>query len=337
MKKLFAKIFAGALALTAAFGFAACKEDDLKVDVYMPDGAPALALAQMMQERDDDITYHVVEAGAMQGLVTGTNPEADLAVMPVNLAAKMLGSGENYTLLGTVTHGNLYLMSTDNTHTYNVGSDLSALVGKTIGVIQMHNVPGLTFKLILEKYDVEYKVIESMVHAEETKVNLVPVDNPTTITPASGLDGYVVAEPMASLKVKGTASSAKPFHIVGSLQNLYGGTNGYPQAVLVAKNSVAKNKEFVADFVEDVIEAAAWLQKSETTIDEIVNAISSNLKEGLTPTLSAGNLTKEVIANCGVYFTKANVGKQEIIDFIAALSQVQDVQYTLNDNFFYQF
>ena len=112
---------------------------------------------------------------------------------------------------------------------------------------------------------------------------------------------------------------------------------GYPQAVLVAKNSVAKNREFVADFVEDVIEAAAWLQKSETTIDEIVNAISRNLEEDMAPTLTAGNLTKGVIANCGVYFTKANVGKQEIIDFIAALSLVQNVQYTLNDTFFYQF
>lgn len=337
MKKLFAKIFAGALALTAAFGFAACKEDDLKVDVYMPDGAPALALAEMMQERDDDITYHVVKADKMQGLVKDANSEADLAVMPVNLAAKMLGSGDNYTLLGTVTHGNLYLLSTDNTQTYYQGNDLNDLIGKTVGTIQMTNVPGLTLKLILEKYDVPYQTITNVEEAAADKVNLIAVSDPATISPALGYDAYLAAEPLASKKVQATASAPKPLHLVGDLQSLYGGTNGYPQAVLVAKNSVAQNREFVADFVEDVIEAAAWLQKSETTIDEIVNAISRNLEEGLAPTLTAGNLTKGVIANCGVYFTKANVGKQEIIDFIAALSQVQNVQYTLNDTFFYQF
>ena len=165
---------------------------------------------------------------------------------------------------------------------------------------------------------------------KEDKVNLLAISGPEAVGTVEA-DYFLLAEPAV------TAQSKKGYSISGDIQALYGGENGYPQAVLVAKNSVAKNREFVADFVEDVIEAAAWLQKSETTIDEIVNAISRNLKEGLTPTLSAGNLTKDVIANCGVYFTKANVGKQEIIDFIAALSQVQDVQYTLNDNFFYQF
>ena len=40
--------------------------------------------------------------------------------------------------------------------TENIREELN---GKTIGVIQLNNVPGLTLKIILEKYDIDYEVI----------------------------------------------------------------------------------------------------------------------------------------------------------------------------------
>ncbi|MBP5242600.1 MAG: hypothetical protein J6Z36_02795, partial [Clostridia bacterium] len=161
MKKLLATLFAAVLAVTMGI-FAACapqeapEEEAVTAQIYMPDGAPALALAKYMAEdtAEDGIEYHVVEATTIQTYVTGNAPAADLCVLPVNLAAKLLGTGETYQLLGTVTHGNLYILSTDADAKVETAADLQSLKGKTVGVIQIAAVPGLTFKTVLNKYNV---------------------------------------------------------------------------------------------------------------------------------------------------------------------------------------
>ena len=134
------------------------------------------------------------------------------------------------------------------------------------------------------------------------KVSLIPIA-PADISPALGYDYYLAAEPLASLKVKMTASSQMPLHVVADLQKLYGGENGYPQAVLVAKNSfIAENGVWVRDFMEDMVDAAAWLTAETTEISTVVQSVAANLTEGLNPSLSTANLTKSVIENCGVRF-----------------------------------
>ncbi|MDE6613193.1 MAG: hypothetical protein K2K28_01395 [Clostridia bacterium] len=130
-----------------------------KVKVYVPDGAPALGLAKLMAEEVNfgesvETEYNVVDATLIQTFVTGANPQADICVLPVNLAVKLLGSGEKYKMLGTLTHGNLYLLSKSGEKiTYE---NLSSLKGKTVGVVNLAAVPGLTFKLILKNHGVEY-------------------------------------------------------------------------------------------------------------------------------------------------------------------------------------
>lgn len=129
-----------------------------KVSVYAPDGAPALGLAGLMAEDDFysgvEMEYNIVDSSTIMTYVTGTDPKADICVLPVNVAVKLLGSGENYKLVGTLTHGNLYIVSTNNTKITT--SNLSSLRGKTVGVVNLAAVPGLTFKTILKKYGIEY-------------------------------------------------------------------------------------------------------------------------------------------------------------------------------------
>ena len=94
MKKFLA-IVLSALMLTAGTAlFAACSDED-GIDVYAPDGAPALALAQLMGEEmqfgsNKPVNYNVVNANTVQTYVTGENPQAELCVLPVNAAAMAL-------------------------------------------------------------------------------------------------------------------------------------------------------------------------------------------------------------------------------------------------------
>lgn len=128
------------------------------VSVYMPDGAPALSLAKLMSESgatlSKTVDYNVVNANTVQTYVTGQNPAADICVLPVNLASKLLGTGSVYKMLGTMTNGNLYLVSNGGESVSS--ANISGLRGKTVGVVNLAAVPGLTFKLILKNNNIDY-------------------------------------------------------------------------------------------------------------------------------------------------------------------------------------
>ena len=113
IKKLLAVVLA---VMTLALGgvFAACGNNKVEVTVYAPDGAPALALARLMSQEmtfgKEAVDYNIVDATTIQTYVSGESPQADIAVLPVNAAAKVLGDGSVYQMLGVVTHGNLYAL-----------------------------------------------------------------------------------------------------------------------------------------------------------------------------------------------------------------------------------
>lgn len=133
-----------------------------EVEIYMPDGAPALALAKLMSEEDQfsqtSVEYNVVPADSIAAYVNGANPAADICVLPVNAAARLLGSGAVYKMLGTVTNGNLYLLTADGEDITQ--DNISSLVGKRIGVINLANVPGLTLKIILNRFNIPFETLQ---------------------------------------------------------------------------------------------------------------------------------------------------------------------------------
>lgn len=145
---------------TDAISATATDESKTTVSVYMPDGAPALSMAKMMCAAPDvgkTLDFHVVAANAINSCVTYNDEEqnADMCVLPVNAAAKLLGNGGRYRLLGGVTHGNLFIISSDGAQLS--GNNLKdKLSGKRVGVVNLSAVPGLTFKMILNKYGVKY-------------------------------------------------------------------------------------------------------------------------------------------------------------------------------------
>ena len=126
-----------------------------QVSVYAPDGAPALGIAKLMSENKiENVKYEIVNANVIQTLVAGASPEADICVLPVNVAVKILSDAKNYKLIGTLTHGNLFILSENKT--YLTAENLSLLKGKRVGVVNLPSVPGLTFKLILKNNGLNY-------------------------------------------------------------------------------------------------------------------------------------------------------------------------------------
>lgn len=339
MKKVWKKVAALVCAATCLVGcMAGCgSEKDSSADklqdvtVYMPDGAPALALAQLMHEdtKDDGVEYYVAKADAIASKVSfeDATKNADICVMPLNLAAKNAKVQANYVMLGTVTNGNLYMIS--KTETQYTADNLSDLIGKTVGVLQINNVPGLTFKTVLNSKGIAWTELKNNDKAVADKVNLVALTDAAAVATAQA-DCFVIAEPAVTAQV-----AKNGFHIVGDLQALYGGENGYPQAVLVVnKDFFAANGNFIKDFVTKVANAPQWLKTA--TGEQIVSAINGHLDETLGETsLKAPMLKPETLARCGVKYIPSADCKAEVVKLLEEYIKINPNAASIpNDEFF---
>lgn len=322
MKKIILFLVTVVLTVACALGVTACNKSDDggKLSVYVPDGAPALSVATLSESPDFNV--NVIDAGTITTKVTGENPQADIAIMPLNAAVKLLGNGEKYKMLGTVTHGNLFLLKKEGQADIASPADLTKLSGKTVGVINLANVPGLTFKVILHDNGIE-------------NVNLVNVTPLQVVPTNSDCDYFVVFEPLATTKISATQGKLS---LAGDLQTLYGGESGYPQAVAVAKKSVIENNAAAVDkFIASFAETESWLLSESTSPEQIISAIDTMTNGDLQHTFNADNLTKSVIQNCGIRFVAAADCKEEVKTFMQKFNAVSDNAWGApSDNFFYE-
>lgn len=310
------------------------KEDSpVSVQVVAPDGAPALALAKMLSDESDGVTsYSVVDSSTIATYVNGKKDTVDLCILPVNAAAKILGDGETYQMIGSVTHGNLFLLSSRYSETIT-SENISSLAGKTVGVVNLANVPGLIFKSILTDYGISYNDLGNEGVISETSVNLKAIEG-ADVGAMSEIDYYVAPEPAASTKV-GALKAKNGLDFVGNLQTLYGGDEGYVQAVLVGKKDfIQAYPDYIEKFTSLLTENAAWIRSASA--ETVVQAISSHATEGMTPTFNAKNLNADVIAHCGIRFVAAKDCKEETLAILEKFMAIDaSSAKTVGDAFFY--
>ncbi len=346
-EKSWKKFFAITLGLVFVFlGVCACENgkkpagDLEKIVVYMPDGAPAIALAQMMEEEsvigDKAISYRVVSPNLIASKITNKDEtkNADVCVLPVTAASKLVGEGTRYQSIGVVTNGNLYLISNNDDVIADFArfgyDDISHLVGKTVGVMKINEVPGLTFKSVLNGYGAAWQEIKNDGEIAEDKVNLLAISDAAAVDPLLDVACWLVAEPAASVQI-----SRNGFSIVADLTELYHGgdeTNvaltsaggavkvyrGYPQAVAVVKKSLVENEsEWLAAFV-DALKTSAYLPTVwEMGGEKIARIVSAHLEDkSYSTTLKAEVLTRETLSRCGIGFGNDNRVKEEIIRYL---------------------
>lgn len=335
LHKTFA-VLACAAAASACVMVSACadntSEGNFSYTVAMPDGAPALAAAQLMVEDmqfGGEVEYKVVNSNAIAQQISGKS--ADVCILPVNAAVQLAGNGETYSLLGTVTHGNLYMISAKYPDAQITVQNLSSLEGKTVGCIQLESFVGNVFKMILKANNIEYKVVESAEEAESGVVNLMNIADPASgINPKAPHDYMIAAEPVVTAKTTATPE----LKIVGDIQALYG-EEGFPQAVMLAKNSViSENPDFITDICEAVEANAEWIASDSADMSAIVSSINANYG-GATSSLNAKNLNATVISRCAIEFVSASDCKQEVISFIDKFEEVTGATLTIADSFFY--
>lgn len=124
-----------------------------------PDGAPAIAISKLMNDNDNLLTqkkvdYKVVSSGEIRiYLATGT---AHFILAPVNMASQLYKQSDvadHYVMVAVVTHGNFYIISTEQIN-------INDLSGKRIAVPMMGAVPDWTLQMVLKRHKLSYITVE---------------------------------------------------------------------------------------------------------------------------------------------------------------------------------
>lgn len=124
-----------------------------------PDGAPALAVSKLMNDNDGlstgkSISYQVVQALQVRNALASGS--ADFVLAPVNMASKLYKAhdvNDHYVMVAVVTHGNFYIISTEQI-------TFKDLAGKQIAVPMKGAVPDWTFQMVAKKHGLTCFTVE---------------------------------------------------------------------------------------------------------------------------------------------------------------------------------
>ncbi|MDE6275323.1 MAG: hypothetical protein K2M75_02160 [Clostridia bacterium] len=303
MKKKLLVAIVLATMLVSVVAFTACKPTRVEGSYILiaPDGAPALAVANLPSHIAADsisrkIEKKVIAASLLQDEVT--KKDVDMAIVPANLAARIFNASGGYKILAVVTNGNLYMTSSIPCQV----ASLQDLNGKMVYSIGQLQVPDMIFKTLLTNAGIKYAV------GEEAKEGQVTIKYCA--------DGVVAINALGAAKSKGelafgiygepavTNSKAKGFQEVFDLQSLWAeadGNNahGYAQAVLIARDKVCEDSAFVAKLLEA-------FTANESSILQNPSGAVKNIKDIYPQSALQNNMTAEVIGRSNIKTVKMN-------------------------------
>lgn len=297
------------------------------ISVYMPDGAPALGFAKLMHDENPlgktDLTYTVVDATTIGTYVQ--KQTATMAVLPVNLASKLCGNGDKYKMAAVLTHGNLFVIGKGE------AAKLEDLKGSVVEVVNINNVPGLTFMSLLKGANIDYVVGNKEDAPDPGKVTLAGNNGGTDIAVAIKAGHYVVApEPAVSNVTKKTG--AKINMNLQTLWNDEDGKSGYPQAVLMVKNDLLRDEAFMTALYSALEESAEWVKTNGAAA---ATAVGNHFIEGGQTSLNGAALTEAAVTGCNIRVQKSADAKSQVNDYIAKIRTIREnAASVVSDAFF---
>lgn len=248
------------------------KDNKLELEVIVPSGSPAISMVKMMQEQpalgeDVDIDYEVVAStDALKAKVIAG--EADIAIVPTNLASILYNKGINYQLAATSVWGNLYLVSDTPL------SSTSELANETIYLFGQGLSPDIIFTYLLEHIGIN----------KADDLDITYLQGATEIAPLF-LTGEahvaLIPEPMLT-KVK----AKKDVTIIVDLQeewkNVTGQDTSYPQASLIVnKELIENNPEVLNSFLDMYENSINWVNENPAQAGEYSEGLELGLEKAV--------------------------------------------------------
>lgn len=306
MKKLTVLIMSILIALSAA----SCTVADAdSINVMAVDGAPGIVVAKIAN--DDNIGAAVAKtqivSSADEISTAVANGTADVAVLPLNLAAKLYNGGVDIKLAAVSVFGSLYMVGTQAIES------IDDLVGEVVYNIGRGGTPDLTFKYILEGNGIEY--VESQ-NAVDGKVALQYVSAASELIPmlkTGKIKFGIMGEPAVTNSHKVTGVTQTVLDIQAEWKKLTG--EDYTQAGVVVKGELVNDESFMDALSMALSQNGEWINANAAKVKEVLASKGSTLKI---------DYTADIFDRCNVGYGRASEMKTEVEKYLSVIMEFND-------------
>lgn len=275
-----------------------------KIRVTAPDGLPALALVKMINEDniigENEIEYKIEKIS--ESLVMELmKKNADIAIVPSNLAGQLYNKGLGYKIAGTVGWGSFYVISRENI------DSVDKLKGEEVYTIGK----GLTPDIILQTILRENKIVPQ----KDIKINYLTGGNELApLYLAKKIDKAVVSEPILSRILSKDNKTKINISLNDEWKKIFKTERGYPQSTLiVSKELLEKNPKLVDEFIEKLKESTAFIRSDDEKREEYLK------NAGLT---TVGiDILSQVTERADIGFTSAKDDAKEYMIYFEKIAE----------------
>ena len=303
----------GIIFLSVLLIFGCGKENEIKeskntgsdketVKFIFPDGLPALSVLGIYSGNKqfyDNVNIEY-EKSATPETLTGSLLNAGdniIAIVPSSLAAQLYNKNMGYEILGTVSWGSLYLVSSDNI------SGLQDLKNKKTGIIGRGQTPDIVFRNILSKNNMDPESLDLEYFSSGTEL--------AGALAAGKIKTAVLSEPAATILMKKNPGVKMIASLNEEWKKLYSNKYGFPQATLIAKKGLLEKYPDIAEkLVSELEEQNKWLRGEENK-EEFLKKGELSIPAELLP---------EIIKNSNINFLSIKGTENYYLEYYKILS-----------------
>lgn len=316
-KTLIALILLVSVLFAFSVGFSGCARDYTEVKIYVPDGAPALSVANLFStEKIAGKPLKITITTGIDVQAKVLSGEADAVICPTNMAATLYNKGVDYKLISANLFGLLYLVGTTPV------ASLSDLKGKVVHSIGKNNTPEFVLKKILASAGIV--CLDGDV-AVENKVVIKYYSAGSEIIPrlkSGDIEFAVLGEPAAT-----KANVTELFDLQALWKQATGLNESYPQAGVFVKSSLLSNAEFIDGLLQKLRDNTAYIADNSAEVAQLLVEHGSGDFNGTV-------FTSQTLARCNVRCVEASACKEQLIAYFNAITSVNK-SFKLPDDGFY--
>ena len=278
--------------------------EEINATMISPDGLPSIAISKLItyNNKIENITLECSIQKTTDLLLSELmKGEADLAIVPSNLALQVYKKDLGYKVSATIGWGSLYLVSTEDI------SNISELEGCEVYNTGKGLTPDIVFKNILLSNNVN-----------EEKIEFSYVGAASEIAPLliSGQAKYaVVPEPVLSTVMAKNSNIKIVLNLNDEWAKINNVEKGYPQSTLLIKEEFY-NKIKDTNAYDKLIEA--FNESEKWVIDNPQLAAEKCEELGITVNK---NVINESIKNSNLNFTKIEDSEEEYETYFSIIDE----------------
>lgn len=246
-------------------------EEPQKIKICFPGGAPALSIAKLAVEEptigeNTTIEYEFLNTPDLLASKV-LKEEADIAIVPSNLAAQAYNKDIPYKLIGTSVWGTLHLISTQDIVSFNDLKD------KEIYSFGKDLTPDLVFKYVLTQNGINTDEDLTITYlSAASEVGPVFLSGKTRLA--------VLSEPISTNVLMKDEEAKIIFDFNDEWSKLTGNEKGYPQASLIIKaDLIENNRDFVEGFIEEYKKSQEWAKANPEELGNYAEQMEIGMKK----------------------------------------------------------